>query len=124
MAGLSISSGQDGASQSATSNPQTVPGSTNGPSTTSGSGVQPGTTSTLLTNSTGGIPLGGQNLTTVNLDSDALAVTKTTTATTTKPAPTKHQITPVFGVITASLIVVFIISIVWTMRSAKSTTNS
>lgn len=117
---LTITSGDSASSQTTTGNPQNVPTANTGPSTSSG-GVQPGTTSTLLTTSGGsGVPLGNQNLTTVNLNASA-TTTATTTATSSTPTTTKNS--PVVAGVAIALFIIAIIVFVFINRSAKTTTN-
>jgi len=100
--------------QSATGTPQTV-GEAN---TTAQSGsVQPGTATSLL-NSSGGITLGNNALTTVNLTANTSATTQTATTT---PAAT-HQVNAVAigfcGILFVTALVIFAVM----SRSAKNTT--
>ena len=116
---LPITSG-GGSSQTTTGNPQNVPTANSGPSTNS-SGVQPGTASTLLTttDNANGVPLGGQNLTTVNLNASAT----TTSTVATSPPAAAAKTSPVIEVVAIGLLVLAIVAFVIINRSAKTTTN-
>lgn len=113
---LPITSGNPGDSQVNTSNPQSVPGASGGPSTNSGN-VQPGTTNTLLEAKAGGVALGNQNLTTVNLN-------PVTSSPVGPPIVVKtHHASPAMVGLVIGLFVLAIVAFVITQKSAKSTTN-
>lgn len=103
-------------SQSETQSPQTA-GTSNG-NASNASSVQPGTTQDILT-SAGGVPLGGSNVTTVDLAKTNATTVQTSGAQTTS---TKQQASPVFlgfaGVLFIAAIFVFIAM----NRSEKNTT--
>jgi hypothetical protein len=101
--------------QTATQSPQAASGA--GFNGTSASGVQPGTASTLLTQASGGVPLHGGSLTTVNINA--------ATASQVQPAAVapKHHVNPaLFGM--SVLLFAVAIALFWlTSRSEKNTTK-
>lgn len=120
---LTITNDSSG-TQSTTQSPQSAAPTNSGGNVSSGS-VQPGTTQKILTNTQAGMPLGGSQLTTVDLKAtDARAITATVApppavAQTAPQHPVNLVLLGVSGLLIAGAIILFVI----TQRSVKNTTN-
>ena len=112
----SLSTGTNSGTQTTTQSPQ-ASASAAGFSGAQTSEVQPGTTSSLLSNTTGGIPLGGTQLSTVSLGNASTATV------TNASAPKVHHTNPVLFGFALLLFVIAIALFMATSRSAKNTTN-
>lgn len=120
---LSITGGDGNvASQANTQSPQTSTASAAAVSGSAarGGSVQPGTADSLLRQSQGGVALGGQALTTVDLSG---TTAQTTASDTAQPAPAQHHVNTVALGLVAGLVLVAVIVTVAISRSAKNTTK-
>ena len=108
----SLKATSSGPSQSTTQDPQFAGTSTGGG--TQASEVQPGTTSNLF-NSTGGVPLTDQKLSTVAL--------KPTTGLVVKPAVQQRNTSPVLVGTSAILFIIALVLIISTFLPTKNTTE-
>jgi hypothetical protein len=111
---MALSATTNSAQQSNTQNPQTV-GQSTLPGGQSG-GVQPGTNQNLLAGQ-GSIPLGNQQVTTVNLNPGTATSPRAQSKT-----PAQHHFNHGLILITVLLLLVAAVSAVLISRSAKNTT--
>ena len=118
MADLSLSAG--GGSQTAAQSPQSLVNS--GTQTESSSKVQPGTATSVVSPSA--ISLNNSNLTLTNLAGSPQTTTaKSSVATVSPIAPTKHHVNGVLLGVCIALFIIAAVSFFFVSKTEKNTTN-
>lgn len=114
--GMALNTTTANGTQTTTQSPQSL---VSGTTTAKTGTIQPGTAKDLL-NSTNGVALGDQQLTTVSLANSTSTSTSTNTAT--NNAKNNHNVSPVALGFCALLFVIALVMFFMTNRSAKNTT--